>query len=84
MLVDLRKLGSVVIRISGLPIGGLLSRIAASYVLAWQEYTGPVIGQGLLLVPTLARRGNVLSLPGDILMTSCSLQSSSALTASLP
>ncbi|CAE7788137.1 unnamed protein product [Symbiodinium necroappetens] len=38
MLVDLCKLGSVVIRISGLPIGGLLSRIAASYVLAWQEY----------------------------------------------
>ena len=38
MSVCLCSLGSLVIRTSGLPIGGLMSRIAASYVLAWQEY----------------------------------------------
>ena len=38
MYIPFCKLGDTVIRMSGLPIGGLLSRIAASVVLAWEEH----------------------------------------------
>ena len=38
MYIPFCSLGSTIIRMSGLPIGGLLSRIAASAVLAWEEH----------------------------------------------
>eukprot|EP00435_Cladocopium_sp_Y103_P013886 s117_g3.t1 len=39
MYIPFCSLGNMIVRMQGLPIGGLLSRIAASAVLAWEEHS---------------------------------------------